>query len=373
MYGDGTIYDEKVGKYTYCTVKYYADGKMRRKRFPSTPAGRQEAKAFARDFRRRKEDRDLDVAPGGLTLGAWLLEYMTTYLKPRYRPQTYQRALYAAKQLGPLAAYPLNQVKGKQIQTLYNKLLGTLAPATVYKVHKLLTGAFKMAMVNGLVNKNPMNAVLPPKVTQEEVTVFSFSEIHRLARVLRTDRFARYYPFFYLLLVTGMRVGELMALRIEDIDFNAREIHVCRTKVGRTGNDFNAPKTRAGDRYIPIVYDKALDRLKSLRCAGKVTRMTGLLFRTRSGNAWNYNNVRRVWIKVCAAAGIQLKHIHAFRHTFATYALAKGIPVLEVARILGHSTATTTLSMYGHSMPGYNQRLIQGIKEKKLALKVSSN
>ena len=74
-----------------------------------------------------------------------------------------------------------------------------------------------------------------------------------------------------------------------------------------------------------------------------------------------------------SSAEVPLKHIHVFRHTFATYALAKGIPALEVARILGHSTATTTLSMYGHSMPGYNQRLIKEIKEKKSALKVSAN
>lgn len=162
-----------------------------------------------------------------------------------------------------------------------------------------------------------------------------------------------------------MRVGELMALRIEDIDLSNLEIHVCRTKVGRTGNTFNAPKTKSGDRYIPIVYSKEVGIIKALRTSGNVTRVQGLLFRTRSGNAWNYNNVRREWIKVCAAAGIQLKHIHAFRHTFATYALAKGIPVLELSRILGHTNATTTLNMYGHAMPGYNRRLVAKIKKRR--------
>ena len=66
-----------------------------------------------------------------------------------------------------------------------------------------------------------------------------------------------------------------------------------------------------------------------------------------------------------SSAEVPLKHIHVFRHTFATYALAKGIPALEVARILGHSTATTTLSMYGHAMPGFNRRLVAKGKDRK--------
>lgn len=367
MYGDGLIYKETVGKYTYWAVQYYLDGIKHKKRFPCTVDGKREARKFCSKARIIK--KTTKAAPTSMPLGEWIVEYMSTYLKPKYRPQTYDRAKATAKKLAPIAGLAIDEITAEDIQKLYNSYSETLAPATIYKIHKLLAGAYKKAYLTGRITYNPMIAVEPPKVTQEEVAVFSFEELLRLFRVLRQPRWSRYCTFYYLLLTTGMRVGELLALRFEDVDFNGREIHVSRTKVGRSGNNFNSPKTRAGDRYIPIVYDKVAVRIKELRTSGNVTRMTGLLFQTRFGNAWNYNNVRRDWVKICAEAGIQLKHIHVFRHTFATYALAKGVPVLEVSRILGHSTATTTLTMYGHAMPGYNRRLIEKVKSKKETVK----
>ena len=365
MYGDCSIFKEKNGKYSYTTVKYYDGfGRQRKKRFPDTRAGEQEAKAFIKEIRSLKDTGQL-VASSNLSLGEWVIEFMKVYLKPKYRPQTYERTKFTAKKLEPIYAIPLDRITADQIQALYNSYKDDLATASIYKIHKLLRAAFKKALVTRKISRNPMDAVDPPKVTQKEITIFSFAELLRLFRTLRKKEWRYYSIFFHLLLVTGMRVGELLALKFEDIDFEEREIHVCRTKIGRTGNKTNEPKTKAGNRYIPILYDKTLDRIKKLRQEGNLTRLTGYLFQTRSGNSVNYNNIRRDWVKICEEAGIELKHIHAFRHTFATAALAKGIPVLEVSRILGHSNATTTLNMYGHSMPGYNKRLIEMFRKKK--------
>ena len=367
MYGDFSIFKEKIGKYSYTTVKYYdGTGKARRKRFPDSKAGEAAAKEFGRAIRNKK-DNGMLLPLSELTVGHWIIEYIETYLKPRYRPQTYEHTLYTARKLLPIYAMPLHKITADQIQALYNSYAGSLSSASIYKIHKLLNAAFKKAVITKKIIYNPMVAVEPPKVTQEEITIFSFTELLRLFRVMkRSKRWQRYYTFYYLLLVTGMRIGEICALRFEDIDFNSREIHVCRTMVGRTGDKTNEPKTKAGNRYIPILFDKALERIRQLRHGqGNLTHLTGLLFRTRYGNALNYNNIRRDWVLICQEAGIELKHIHAFRHTFATAALAKGIPVLEVSRILGHSDATTTLNMYGHSMPGYNQRLIEQFQRKK--------
>ena len=271
------------------------------------------------------------------------------------------------KKLLPITGYPLNQITADQIQNLYSYYAETLKPATIYKIHKLLNAVFKKAVITRKIIRNPMDAVEAPKVTQDEIVIFTFAELLRIFRVLKRDpRWQKYYTFYYLLLVTGMRIGELCALEFEDIDFENREIHVCKTKVGRTGNKFNEPKTKSGKRYIPVVFPKALQRIRMLRHSdNSVTRVTGLLFRTRLGNALGYNNVRRDWCMICEEAGVELKHIHAFRHTFATAALAKGIPILEVSRILGHSNANTTLKMYGHAMPGFNQRLLADYDRRK--------
>ena len=365
MYGDCSLFKEHIGKYSYNAVKYYDGfGRERRKRFPDTKDGEKEAKAFLKQIRSRKDTGQL-VAASNLSVGEWVIEFMKVYLKPKYRPQTYERTKFTAKKLEPIYAIPLDRITPDQIQALYNSYQDDLSSASIYKIHKLLRAAFKKALVTRKIAQNPMDAVEPPKVTQEEITIFSFTELLRLFRTLRKKEWQHLFPFFHLLLVTGMRVGELLALKFEDINFEDREIHVCRTKVGRTGNKTNEPKTKAGNRYIPILYDKTLDHIKKLRQEGNLTRLTGYLFQTRSGNSVNYNNLRRDWVKICEDAGIELKHIHAFRHTFATAALAKGIPVLEVSRILGHSNATTTLNMYGHSMPGYNKRLIEQFQKKK--------
>ncbi|MBQ9320618.1 MAG: site-specific integrase [Acidaminococcaceae bacterium] len=364
MYGDCSIFKEKIGKYSYTTVKYYENGRARRKRFPNSKEGEKEAKNFVKYVRAQKESGML-VPMSNMSVGQWIIEFMKVYLKPKYRPQTFERTKYTAKKLLPIYALPLDQITADQIQALYNSYADELKPASIYKIHKLLQAAFKKALITRRILRNPMDAVEPPKVTQEEITIFSFTELLRLFRTLRKKEWRYYSTFFHLLLVTGMRIGELIALRFEDIDFEKREIHICQTKVGRTGNEFNEPKTKAGNRYIPILYDKTLDRIRKLRQKGNLTRLTGYLFQTRSGNALNYNNIRRDWVEICEEAGIELKHIHAFRHTFATTALAKGIPVLEVSRILGHSNATTTLNMYGHAMPGYNKRLIEQFQKKK--------
>ncbi len=365
MYGDFSIFKEKYGKYSYITVKYYdGSGKGYRKRFPDTKAGEREAKRYAKEIRAQKNAGQLIVSTE-LLLGKWIIEYIETYLKPKYRQQTYDRAIYTAKKLLPIYDRPLAKVTSDEIQALYNSYSGELAPATIYKIHKLLSAAYKKALITRKITYNPMDAVEPPKAEQEKIEIFTFVELLRLARVLRS-RWQRYESFFHLLLVTGMRVGELLALQLEDIDLNKREIHINKTKVGRTGNSFNDPKTKAGNRYIPILLDKTVKRIQQLRRQdGNVTRLTGLLFQTKNDNSLNYNNVRRDWLKICKAANIEVKHIHTFRHTFATVLLSKGVPVLEVSRILGHSNATTTLNMYGHAIPGYNQRLIEQFQKHK--------
>lgn len=375
MRGDGSFgYDRSRDKLTY---DYYDNaGRHCKKRFANTKAGERERDLFARKTRSLREQCSL-ISPCSLSLGEWIVHYMVTYLKPKYREQTFLRAKQTAKKLEPIYQFPLGQIGADQIQGLYNTLYLTLAPASVSKVHKLLVGAFKKAMILRKISYNPMDAVEPPKIPSAKIEIFTLPELLRIFRVLKRNTPAPgkpynarrcqqpYYTFFYLLLVTGMRVGELCALRFEDIDFTKREIHVSRTKVGRVGNNFNAPKTRSGDRYIPIVYKKAVERIKALRREDNVTRLTGLLFQTKYGNAWNYNNIRKIWNKTCDQAEVVGKNIHVFRHTFATAALAHQLPILEVSRILGHASSTTTLNMYGHAIPSYNQKIIEKFNKKR--------
>ncbi|MBQ9634648.1 MAG: hypothetical protein IJV12_00335, partial [Acidaminococcaceae bacterium] len=101
MYGDCSIFKEKIGKYSYTTVKYYENGRARRKRFPNSKEGEKEAKNFVKYVRAQKESGML-VPMSNMSVGQWIIEFMKVYLKPKYRPQTFERTKYTAKKLLPI-------------------------------------------------------------------------------------------------------------------------------------------------------------------------------------------------------------------------------------------------------------------------------
>lgn len=358
MYGDGTIwYDSKRKKYCYDYCDN--DGKRHRKRF----ATEKEAKEFKKEIRAERDKGNLTAST--ITIGEWVIEFLETYQKPHLRSSSFARQKQSANKLAPIAHIPIDQLSGKEIQKLYNSYDGILSTSSISKIHKLLFAAYKKAVALRMVQYNPMQAVEPVKIKYKEMSVFSFSELIRIFRVLRTNKYyKKYYTLFYLLLVLGCRIGELLAIKWEDIDFEKREICIQRAKDSGTGQVFHDPKTKAGIRYIPIVYDACINRLKAMQTSGKITYINGFVFCTESGKALNYGNIRRAWLKICELSGVN-KNIHTFRHTFATAALTKDIPILEVSRCLGHADANTTLKMYGHAMPGFNRHIIDIFQKKK--------
>mgnify|MGYP002626486227 CR=1 FL=1 len=162
---------------------------------------------------------------------------------------------------------------------------------------------------------------------------------------------------------TIMRISELLALTWQDINFQKREIHI-HTSKQKGVQEFNDPKTKAGNRHIPIISDKLLKTLKGYRNADGVIKMQGFVFETANKGAMDYHRVLSCWQHIQKLTGIK-KNIHTFRHTFSTYLLEKGIPVAEVSRILGHADATITYGMYVHAIPNYNKTIIEQLNKKK--------
>ena len=344
MYGDGSITYEKSRKrwiYDY----YDNAGKRHRKRFKS----KQEANAFKRETRHLKEEEKLQSS--GQTVINWVIYWLKTYKEPNLRPSSYARMVQSAKHITPIADYKLEELPPTEVQTLYNELSRTLSTSSISKVHKLLNGAYKEALQLDMIGFNPMDKVTPPQPKQKEIEVLTWREVGKLFRKLRTSKYySKYYLLFHLLIVTGCRIGELLALKWSDIDLAKREIHIRRNKSNYNGK-IGKPKTKAGDRFIPIVFDKTIkllaDHQKSFGGS--------YVYETENGTTLSYYNIFRIWRKL----GVTKKGLHSFRHTAATYGLEKGIPILEMSRILGHADSTTTLNMYGHSIPGYNNQIIR--------------
>ena len=387
MYGEGSIAYEKVGKYEYYALQYFDNmGKRQKKRFPYTKEGMKNAKKFQKEISKKKSDGVLVSTTH--TVASWCEEYIQTYKVNGLRDSSLLILIQTFNKIevSPIANVPLDKLNGAMVQNFYNMLATTwtdingkehqpIASSTISKVHKLLAAAYKKAVQLRIIALNPMDTVEGVKPHYKEKGVFTWREIGRIFRAIdkitaNKSNTRQRYDFrliFMLLAETGCRVGELLALRWEDINFSKREIHIHSTKV-RDKQDFNDTKTKAGNRYVPIISDKLLDRLKEYRKKDGVIKMQGFIFEDSSGGAMEYRRITGYWKRIKEMTGIN-GNVHMFRHTFATYLLAKGIPVAETSRILGHADATITYGMYVHAIPGYNQRIIEQFQPKKAVIK----
>ena len=152
---------------------------------------------------------------------------------------------------------------------------------------------------------------------------------------------------------TGLRVGELLALRWSDLNFE-EAIATIERQLTETGGqlEFRPPKSRAGIRRV-ILTDETLAALHRHRAAalvaGRATK-NELVFQSRKGGALRRSNLRsRRWLPTLAALGIERRPFHQIRHTFATHAInCAGVSLVTVSRLLGHSKPSVTLDIYAH-------------------------
>ena len=384
MYGSGSLKETKVGKYEYWTVRYYDnDGKQKWKRFPHTEQGKRDAKKFQKEISRKKTDGVLVSSTH--TVASWIDEYIQTFKINTLRDSSLERMsqTYSKIEASPIADIPLDKLNGAMIQNFYNMLADEwtdkngkkqrpLSSSSISKVHKLLVSAYKKAVQLRMIALNPMDTVDPVKVRTKEMTIFTEEEVGKIFKAIETysqHKFNNsqrhdYKLLFTMLLQTGCRVGELLALQWQDIDFKKREIHIHSTKA-RDSQAFNDTKTAAGNRYVPIIFDDLLAMLNEYRSKDGVIKTQGFIFENKNGGAISYQRVFLTWQRVCELAGIS-KNIHTFRHTAATYLLEQGVPVAEVSRILGHADATITYKMYVHAIPGYNKKIIEQFRQKQV-------
>ncbi len=249
-----------------------------------------------------------------------------------------------------------------------------LSPTTIRYHIMVLRMALKVAATDGLVRTNPAATVKPPKrrrpdiqpLDEEEAKLFfgaarrwtttppncgsrhaarSLSEAQRAHRQTVAD-------LFVVALDTWMRQGELLGLRVDDVDLLRRRIAVRKT-MARIGG-LTDPKTESSRRVIYLVSDSATEALRR-SCEGK--SHDTLVF-----GEVNPRNLLRDLDRVLRLA--RLKHIrfHDLRHTGASIALKNGAPVKDVSARLGHASAKMTLDTYAHLLSGTDRRIADAMK-----------
>jgi integrase len=212
------------------------------------------------------------------------------------------------------------------------------------------------AVRDGALGSNPAAALRRPRVTAKEAPHLAPAQV---ADLLRAAEGGRYASLFTLLVHTGLRRGEALALQWSDVDL-ARRILRVRGTLSRIdgGLVITEPKTAKSKRFVPL--SEPAERLlrhvhavqeEERRLAGSAWRQTGFVFTTEFGEPCDPRNAFRALRAAATKAGLPYAGLHTLRHSAASVMLTRGVPLKVVSDILGHSSIAITGDIYGHVSP----------------------
>ncbi|WP_330469348.1 site-specific integrase (plasmid) [Streptomyces longwoodensis] len=231
---------------------------------------------------------------------------------------------------------------------------------TVQYVHAVLRSALQQAIREELIARNVARIVETPTVNRKEVRPLDAGEVKAL---LKTARSHRLYALWLLLVSTGLRRGEALALTWSDVDLNAGTLRV-RRNVQRIRREliFGTPKTTRSIRTVSLPR-RCVQALTEHRAAQERERAVagpkwkptegqpaGLIFTTSTGRVIDPRGLNRMLTILCRDAKVRRVRVHDLRHTCASLLLAQGVDARTIMETLGHSTITMTLDTYAHVM-----------------------
>jgi integrase len=226
-----------------------------------------------------------------------------------------------------------------------------LSPQTVNHHLMVAQQIFRRGQRQKLLSYNPVSGVDRMRMNRQKPQPLTPEQLRKLFTVLPE----RYTMLFRVLLATGMRVGEALALSVNDWDAASRTLHIRRT-ITRAKGKIVLPeygtKTSAGVRSLRIDQQlaSAIDAHIAATAAERAQSDLGLLFPSQSGTVINPSNLRnRVWRDAAISAGLPSTKIHLLRHTWASEQIAAGrLPITTISAMLGHASAQVTLGTYSH-------------------------
>jgi integrase len=231
------------------------------------------------------------------------------------------------------------------VQTFLNqKLTAGYSVRSVQIMREVLSSALTRANREELLSRNVARLVELPTWEWGEIRPWTADEAKRFMEAARADPL---YPAFVLLLLYGLRRGEVLGLRWGDVDFAGLVLRI-RQQVQRVGGELRQGpvKTRAGRRDLPLLGTvRDVLMLERIRQEGGGE---GLVFTTRSGQPIEPRNLVRSFQRICIQHGIRNIRVHDVRHTTATLLKNLGVPARDAQLILGHSTVTITQEIYQH-------------------------
>lgn len=313
-----------------------------------------------------------DTAPNrftAITLGEWLDMCLEVYMKHTLKQSTYNSyESYIRVHLKPaLGDLVLQDITPRLLQQFYNYKAETegLAPKTLVNINLFLHKALSFAVSEGHLQSNPAEAINLTRGHKPQIEILTRDE---QALLIRASYQHRYGVFVRLTLFTGLRLGELLGLRWEDIDFQMGLLHVRRTlnrlnkKERPTAHGeatteivIQTPKSENSIRSIPLLPSVAQDLLswKSFQAndrisAGEQYCDSGMLVTNPYGGYIEPRTFKDYYNQILEMGGLRHFTFHALRHTFASRAMEQGMDPKTLSVILGHYSVSFTLDTYAH-------------------------
>ena len=341
------------------------------KRISKYAATREEAVKLLHQLSYIRDTRPRDFQ--NMTLGEWLDLCLEVYMKNSLKQSTYvSYEGYIRNHLKPsLGNVQLRDLTPRLLQQFYNyKAEAGLAPKTIVNINLFLHKALVFAVGEGYIAVNPTEMINLPHGSKPQIEILNRDEQTRL---IQCSYHHRYGVFVRLVLFTGLRLGELLGLRWEDIDMQYGVLHVRRTlnrlnKVQRAANEasteivIQSPKSENSVRSIPLI-PAVLQDLQSWRALQKQEQAemgdryveSGFVVTNPYGGYVEPRTFKDYYEQMLVQSGLRHFTFHALRHTFASRAMEQKMDAKTLSVILGHYSVSFTLDTYAHVLEDYKR------------------
>jgi integrase len=303
---------------------------------------------------------------GQTTLAEYLGWWMENVVRGEVAHRTYHNYLSQIRNhIAPrIGKKKLKALKLEDAEGLYRfMVVSGLSPATVRYVHAILRRSLGQAVNRGLVPRNVAEGASLPRARRKEIEAFTPEEVRRFLRAAKHDRLEALYV---LAITCGLRQGELLGLRWEDVDLVAGSLTVRRqVQRSRDGSGMISGPTKNKKCRTIRLGRAAIEALKAhrKRQAEEVASAKGpwrdpdLVFASTIGTPLDPSNlVDRSFKPLLKGAGLPSIRFHDLRHACATLLVSEGVPIKVVQEVLGHSSVSVTMDVYSHVLPDMQEK-----------------
>lgn len=377
----------KVGtnKWRFCFESERVDKKRKRhyKTFTgSKPEARAEFAKLLAEF-----EKGTYLISSKLTFGDYLVNWLENYGKTRLAPTTFTRysKIINLRVIPKLGSIPLTKLRPLHLQGFYKQLVeegrldgrpGQLSHASIIYHHRVVHKALDSAVKQQLISFNPADAVELPKPAQEiddpdikeHVKFLDSNQVDIMLERLKGHQF---YEAVFVDVRTGLRRGELLALRKQDIDLKNGKLTVKQSLAYTPGKGtfFKVPKTKKSRRTIDIskeVVDVLKQQIKKQAALklqyGSAYEDKGLIFSQPNGRPLHPDTLSSWFPSFLRNIGLPELNFHCLRHTFASLMLQAEVEIKIISEMMGHSSVRITYDLYSHLMPGMQKDAVNKLE-----------